>query len=485
MNIQYSKWEKKDIKLFNNSLRIFLNTNEPQLYYPIMSLFFYIHNTEYSHRLIDFKRNNYIKKIIDVVDSKEYNSNVIIKANIINKTDINDNQKILFCKTIPLLDPIHYLLNNYSLTKNRNPMLPSNYNFNTITKINDMNNMGYIDVFFSFLVSKITESNKNPSFPIYYGSSNGLGNYKYDISDDIDEFENHEGFHKVNKNIDIEEFCNYESDGSDVSDYSSVSDDSSVSGDSSDSDNSTHNDYIATFKKFPVIHLFIETLEGTLEDIIRDELNLELLRSCLFQVTFALIYLQKHYYFTHNDLHINNIMYSKTDKPFLYYKYNNQYFKVPTYGKIFKIIDFGRSIFTFRKKTYMNDVFSKYGEAEGQYTHPPQVSFLKTEYKDMVYPSYHFDLCRLAITMIDEIRYNHDDNLEDEEYYQNFLDFLKFLVTDKNGIRLDKEKDNFDLYITISRDACNCLPREVIVNPFFHCYRVKKKQFPKSTYYSI
>ena len=34
----------------------------------------------------------------------------------------------------------------------------------------------------------------------------------------------------------------------------------------------------------------------------------------------------------------------------------------------------------------------------------------------MVYPSYHFDLCRLAITMIDEIRYNHDDDLEDKEY---------------------------------------------------------------------
>jgi hypothetical protein len=150
-----------------------------------------------------------------------------------------------------------------------------------------------------------------------------------------------------------------------------------------------------------------------------------------------------------------------------------------------KIIDFGRSIFTFRKKTYMNDVFSKYGEAEGQYTHPPQVSFLKVDYTDMVYPSYHFDLCRLAITMIDEIRYNHDDELETDDDYQNFLDFLKYLVTDKKGGRLDKEKDNFDLYVKISRDACNCLPREVIVNPFFHCYRVKKKQFPKSTYYSI
>ena len=493
MNIQYSKWKKTDYKILNNSLRELLNINEPQLYFPIMSLFFYIHNTPNSHRTIDFKRNNYIKEILSIECSKEYNSNVIVKASVVNKMDNNDKEKLLFCKTIPLLDPIHYLLNNYSFTKKRNPMLPSNYNFNTITKINDMNNMGYIDVFFSFLVSKITESNKNPSFPIYYGSVNGLGNYKYDISDDIDEFQNHEGFHKVNKTIDIEEFNSkynpidsHDSGESDDSGDSDDSDDSGDSGDSGESDDSgDSDDYIATFKQFPVIHLFIESLEGTLEDIIQNELELELLRSCLFQVTFALIYLQKHYYFTHNDLHINNIMYTKTDKPFLYYKYNNQYFKIPTYGKLFKIIDFGRSIFTFRKKTYMNDVFSKYGEAEGQYTHPPQVSFLKTEYKDMIYPSYHFDLCSLAITMIDEIRYNHDDNLEDEDYYQNFLDFLKFLVTDKNGDRLDKEKDNFDLYIKISRDACNCLPREVITNPFFHCYRVKKKQFPKSTYYSV
>jgi len=500
MDIQYYKWNKKDLKNFNKSFRDILNTTEPQLYFPIMSLFFYIHNTPNSHKLIDFKRNNYIKQILSIDNSKEYNSNIIVNAKIINKLDSTDREKKLFGKVIPLLDPVHYLLNNYSFTKRRNPYLPSNYNFNTITKINDMNNMGYIDVFFSFIVSKLTETNKNPSFPTYYGSANGLGNYKYDISDDIDEFKNHEGFHKVNKIIDIEGFY---SDYSSDSDGESRSSGSRSSGsrssgsrssgsrssgsrsDYSSSDCSSKDDYIATFKNFPIIYLFIEPLDGTLEDIIQTNMDVDLLRSCLFQVTFALIYLQKHYYFTHNDLHINNIMYTKTDKPFLYYKYNNQYFKVPTYGKIFKIIDFGRSIFTFKKKTYMNDVFSKYGEAEGQYTHPPQVSFLKVDYTDMVYPSYHFDLCRLAITMIDEIRYNHDDELETDDDYQNFLDFLKYLVTDKKGGRLDKEKDNFDLYVKISRDACNCLPREVIVNPFFHCYRVKKKQFPKSTYYSI
>jgi len=178
-------------------------------------------------------------------------------------------------------------------------------------------------------------------------------------------------------------------------------------------------------------------------------------------------------------------MYKLTDKPFLYYKYNNQYFKVPTYGKIFKIIDFGRSIFTLNKKTYMNDAFSKYGEAEGQYTHPPQVSFLRTEFKDIIYPSYYFDLCRLGITMIDEIRYNHDDYFEDLDYYQDFLNFLKYLVTDKNGRRLDKEDDNFDLYVNISKNAINSLPRDIIVNEFFHGYRVKKKHFPRSIYYSV
>ena len=33
-------------------------------------------------------------------------------------------------------------------------------------------------------------------------------------------------------------------------------------------------------------------------------------------------------------------MFKKTEKKFLYYKFNNQYFKIPTYGYLFKIIDF-------------------------------------------------------------------------------------------------------------------------------------------------
>ena len=71
---------------------------------------------------------------------------------------------------------------------------------------------------------------------------------------------------------------------------------------------------------------FIEKLDGILSDLLED-INPDIILSCLFQVSYALSYLQKHLKFTHNDLHIDNIMYSKTDKLYIYYKFNNIYFK--------------------------------------------------------------------------------------------------------------------------------------------------------------
>ena len=55
-------------------------------------------------------------------------------------------------------------------------------------------------------------------------------------------------------------------------------------------------------------------MTGTLEDLIDEDITEELLTSCIFQISFALTYLQKHYKFTHNDLHINNVMYTETEK---------------------------------------------------------------------------------------------------------------------------------------------------------------------------
>ena len=41
-------------------------------------------------------------------------------------------------------------------------------------------------------------------------------------------------------------------------------------------------------------------------------------------------------------------MYVETDKKYLIYKYNDKNYKIETYGKIFKLIDFGRAVYSFR-----------------------------------------------------------------------------------------------------------------------------------------
>ena len=60
-----------------------------------------------------------------------------------------------------------------------------------------MNNNAYIDTFLSFLCSELTLKNINPSFPIFYGSFNGIkSNFNYDITDEYDDYKHDYWFHK-------------------------------------------------------------------------------------------------------------------------------------------------------------------------------------------------------------------------------------------------------------------------------------------------
>jgi len=362
-------------------------------------------------------------------------------------------------------------MNNYNTSIKRNPLLPSAYNFNTFDKINDIDNMAYIDTFFSFIVSELTLSNVLPSFPIYYGSINGIKKeYKYDITEDYTHFQKKPWFYKERGNsFSINLYLSSDEENSDE--------------ENSDSESDAAGDYIAILKNIPCQYFFIEKLEGTLEDLLPsiNDMNNELILSCLFQVSFSLAYLQKHFQFTHNDLHINNIMFQKTERTYLYYKFNNIYFKVPTHGYIFKIIDFGRCIFTFHKKQYFNDSFKKHGEAGGQYDYPYDKLLFPTKH-DPIKPNYHFDLCRLCITILDELHFDNDSDYGDK---QPFLDFIYSLTIDLENNSLFDLYDDFDLYITIAKVASHALPTSIIQNKVFSQYRVHKKQFPKKSFYQM
>jgi len=169
-------------------------------------------------------------------------------------------------------------------------------------------------------------------------------------------------------------------------------------------------------------------------------------------------------------------MYQSTTKTYLYYKYNNTYYRIPTHGKVFKIIDFGRAILNVNNRVYMNDVFSKHGEAGGQYSYPSRMNFKNEKDKKDIQPNYNFDLCRLSMTILDELN---RDNISLET-----VNLLRLLCSYKDGYFRDME-DDFRLYIEIADKACYSLPRNVIRYDNFKKFRVKKNLFPKKSYYTI
>ena len=460
-HIRYHKWNEKEYKELFQNVREHLEMKSLQFYMPFYSLYFNIHNSKKSLYKMDLERNYYLKNIKEITKSRYYNSNMFLVTDIYNSSKNIIEEKEIFCKTIPIVDVMHCINDNYNFVTKNNYHLPSAYNYNTFKKINDMNNTAYIDVFCSYLFGNLTYNKINPSFALYYGSMNGIGNYKYDISDEYHEIKNDKCFNKcIDKGFKLDVY---------------ISESESDSESDSEEDN---DDYIAIIKDIPLQLLCIEKLEGTLEDLIDEDVSEELLLSCIFQISFALTYLQKHYEFTHNDLHINNIMYSDTETKYLYYKLNNIYYRVPTYGKIFKIIDFGRAIFKYRNKVFMNDVFSKVGEAGGQYSYPSQVDFLcEDEEEEQIKPNSHFDLCRLSMTILEEIN--------PDKYSDTIIDFLINMCNDKYGNNFCNMRDDFKLYMDIGKYACNSLPREIILHNIFKGYRVKKTVFPRKSYYTL
>ena len=201
--------------------------------------------------------------------------------------------------------------------------------------------------------------------------------------------------------------------------------------------------------------IILEKCEGTLDSLfINGEINEEKGLSMLMQVIMTLLIYQKMFHFTHNDLHTNNIMYNTTKEEYIYYSFEGNIYKVPTYGYIYKIIDFGRSIYKYKGQVYCSDSFAPSGDAHGQYNFEP---FMNSN-KPRLEPNYSFDLCRLACSIYDFI-------IEDYEDFENYNELEEdgFIVTiirwikDKYGKNILYKKNgeerypNFKLYKMISR----------------------------------
>ena len=211
-----------------------------------------------------------------------------------------------------------------------------------------------------------------------------------------------------------------------------------------------------------------------------DELTKEEWTSILFQVIMTLVIYQKMFAFTHNDLHTNNVMFIETTEEFIYYFYEDQYYKVPTYGRIFKIIDFGRAIYKFRGELICSDSFHPKGDAATQYNFPP---YYNPE-KPIVEPNFSFDLCRLGCALFDYFIYD----LRKVEKLCKSDPIIKLIVkwvTDDKGRNVlyksngEERYPDFKLYKMISRAVHHHIPSDEIHNPLFDGYKITYKKYKK------
>ena len=267
------------------------------------------------------------------------------------------------------------------------------------------------------------------------------------------------------------------------SDNSDTNSDNSDTNSDNESDIDTNNLHVnVTIPKFPVHLICMEYCENVFDDLILSKkLSTEEWLSALMQIIMILITYQKVFHFTHNDLHTNNIMYNKTNKKYIYYCYNKKYYKVPTFGKIFKIIDFGRSIYKFDGKLFCSDSFKNGEDAATQYNTEPYLN----EKKPRLEPNYSFDLCRLACSIFDYIV----DELDEIKDLNSCNDPIKKLIVewclDDKGINIlyknngDDRYPDFKLYKMIARNVHNHTPQVQLERKEFSNFCVNLDSIPK------
>ena len=411
-------------------------------------------------------------------DSTYFNKN----KNELFKVNLHDEERLLKYETRNNRRKINFL----KTMDNKNLSLTSVYGFDEIftneNKEKPSSNKSKVNysVVYEYL-KKSKTCNKNISLSSSSESSECSSRSSASDTNErqSEEFSEEDSVNNIKQKMsDSEEWQTDDGEG----DVETESESESESESEIDSASISSNDEVleAVLDKFPVQMICIEKLENTLDSYIenKDEITNEEWKSIIFQVLSMLYTYQKVFDFTHNDLHTNNIMYQETDKKFLYYKINNKHYKVPTFGKLFKIIDFGRSIYKYKGCLCISDSYHPKGDAASQYNIKPYFN----ENKPIVEPNKSFDLCRLGCSLFDhffetvEEGYQATDEIEKliNEWCLDYKD--RNILYKRNG---EERYEDFKLYKMIARTVKNKEPQVFIEREMFNHYLISSKTIKK------
>ena len=472
---------------------------------------------------MDFKSKEYDKKI-NYINKNDFLYKTVFNLDLIKESktvffDTNNvlcklkNNKDVFIKISPIIDPLLYI-KKYLNHNHTNCLLPNNNYYKLIKKINTRYNSCYIETLISYLLGQLVEKHICIGVPKYYTSFNGsFKDFIFDISEEYEDIKNKDWFKEKRKlklfeKIDlydtkeeskedskedieeeskenIEEETKETKEDNDIKNIDEIMDNLELDEEIDENnemkggENKDYFDNISEcsdleleekvecvkFKEYPVNCLMTEKLEYTLDELI-DEHNYEICNdewcSILFQIIFTLIILQDKLKLTHNDLHSSNIMFQKTNKEFIYFNIKGEKYKFKTYGKIVKIIDYGRSIFNYENEWFMSDVFNYDGDAEGQYGYPNHKFFDLENANPSI--NFSFDLVRLSSTIHERL----------DSKNKPILKLINKWMKDDFSNNIINHPDTFELYTHITKYCHNAKPEFVYKDSIFEDYKINK-----------
>lgn len=457
--------------------------------------------------------------------------------------------KPAFLKVTHLLDPIRWMKGKYSLPKHNGLPWVNKTWATAWTKLQDSWNQAYVETIASYAVGRMRDAGVSPHFNEFYGAFCARADiYRYNLTEDFGSYrnarwfwsgrnnnyfkihvmnpvdpsvpvtpqvfneynteppaselysdseeENDDGEILITEGVDATELASLHSGGMSELSFTKESEDESEV-DEAEAKPKVY----AELADFPVMLIAIEKNSGTMDALFDnfEEVGAtsgtpewELRWSAwIFQVVAAMSVAQAFIGLTHNDLHTNNIVWSPTTEEFLYYTLNSgAVFKVPTFGKLFRVIDFGRAIFTINGTQFISDDFREKNDADGQYSFKP----LHPRPKNEVAPNPSFDLARLAVSLFEALFPDKPDDKEggvvlssEEDLVMNetvspLCNCIWSWMLDDDGRNILIESNGeerfpgFDLYIHIAANVHGAVPSKQFTHPAFDRFQVNPSE---------
>jgi len=158
-------------------------------------------------------------------------------------------------------------------------------------------------------------------------------------------------------------------------------------------------------------------------------------------------------------------MFNYTDQEYIYYSYNNIYYRIPTYNKILKIIDWGRSTYNFNNFKGNNSIFNSDGDAFLQHAYPR----INKTGKQTVYPNFSSDLAIFASDIL---------KLDNFPKKGRLYNLVKTWI---EQIECALSNSGFQLYIDIAKNCTKSIPLNQITAEVFKKFIYNNEDIPEDS----